>query len=574
MQNRLAEKVKRFPRKPGVYLFKDADGKVLYVGKAKRLRDRVHSYFVEGRDDRPQIRFLLKRTSDIDFIVTDTEKESLLLENSLIKEHRPRYNIQLRDDKSYVSIRIGAEHPSPGIWLTRRVRKDGAYYFGPYDSGTAAREAVDAITRHFRLRSCTDTEFANRVRPCLKHDVGRCTAPCVGRVSKEDYAAQVAEAEMFLRGQSAELIRILSRRMMEASESMRFEEAARLRDVVAMMRGLVEKQNVVRHGGGDHDVIGVSIIERQAAVCLLTVRGGTLLGKRIFRMADAAGEAPKIIEEFLLARYGGQGELPPLIVVSIAPDAMREIESILGERRGGRVELRKPVRGEMRELSELADKNAREAIVARGRSPVLSETLENLGARLGAGRPLDVVECVDISNLSGREAVGSVVVFVNGEPDKSRYRIYNIRTLDTPDDYAMMYETLSRRYGAEGEGGRAAARQDRALPDLLLVDGGKGQLAVARRVMEEMGLRIPLASIAKAHPPRQRDGASQSAGSQGGRGEKKGHADQIFIPDRMNPLGFKRGSRELLFLMRVRDEAHRFGITAHRRRRAKAALSQ
>ncbi len=196
----LTEKISSFPRRPGVYLFRDASGAVLYVGKAKSLRDRVKSYFVAGRDDRPQIRFLLRRTADIDFIVTDTEKEALLLENTLIKEHRPRYNISLRDDKSYVSIRIGEEHGFPGISLTRRIRKDGARYFGPYDSGFAAREAVEAITRYFRVRSCTDTEFANRVRPCLKHDIGRCTAPCVGRVSNENYAAQVAQALMFLVG--------------------------------------------------------------------------------------------------------------------------------------------------------------------------------------------------------------------------------------------------------------------------------------------------------------------------------------------------------------------------------------
>ena len=551
----LTEKIPSFPRRPGVYLFRDASGAVLYVGKAKSLRDRVKSYFVAGRDDRPQIRFLLRRTADIDFIVTDTEKEALLLENTLIKEHRPRYNISLRDDKSYVSIRIGEEHGFPGISLTRRIRKDGARYFGPYDSGFAAREAVEAITRYFRVRSCTDTEFANRVRPCLKHDIGRCTAPCVGRVSNENYAAQVAQALMFLEGKSGELLEILKAKMQEASEAQEYEEAARYRDAVSMLSGMLEKQKAVRHGGGDRDAVGVASVGRQTAVCALAVRAGALVGKRVHLMADAAGDESELVEEFLLARYREGTDIPPVLLVGARLEGTSAVASLLSERRGGKVEVKRPMRGEMRNLVELAATNAREALLLRKKLPELSDTLENLGRRLGLRGAPDLIECVDISNLSGREAVGSVVVFAGGEPDKSRYRIYNIRTLDTPDDYGMMTEVLSRRYSAEGgAGARARARQDRTLPDLLLVDGGKGQLAVARKVVEEMGLPIPVAAIAK--------------------GEKKGRADQIFVPGRKNPLKLKRGSKELLLLMRVRDEAHRFGIGAHRRRRIRKTLGR
>lgn len=539
--------------KPGVYLFRDAGGAVLYVGKAKRLRDRVKSYFVPGRDDRPQIRFLLRRTADVDFIVTATEKEALLLENTLIKEHRPRYNVSLRDDKSYISIRIGAEHPSPGISLTRRIRKDGALYFGPYDSGLAAREAVDAITRHFRVRSCTDTEFANRVRPCLKFDIGRCTAPCVGKVSAGEYKAQVSQAAMFLAGQSSQLIGILSKRMSEASVATKYEEAARLRDAIAMLEGMLEKQDAVRHGGRNYDAVGMAAVGRYSAICSLSVRGGTLIGKRVFVLSDFAGDEAGLVGEFILARYRDGAEIPPALFLSNKPEAAAALASVLSDRRGSRVRLAVPSKGEMMRLVELACTNAREAIIERMRSPVLSDTLERLGRRLKLGRAPDTIDCVDISNLSGREAVGSVVVFSGGEPNKSLYRIYNIRTLDTPDDYGMMREVLLRRYAAEGgKGARASARMDRPLPDLLLVDGGLGQLAVARRVIEELGLPIGIAAIAK--------------------GEKKGRADQVFIPNRKNPLALKRGSRELLFLMRIRDEAHRFGIGAHRRRRIKKAI--
>lgn len=549
----LRDKIAAFPRRPGVYLFKDAKGSVLYVGKARRLRDRVKSYFVPGRDERPQIVFLLKRTADIDFIVTDTEKEALLLENTLIKEHRPRYNVSLRDDKSYVSIRIGAEHPFPGIGLTRRIRKDGALSFGPYDSGLAAREAVEAITRFFRVRSCSDTEFANRVRPCLKFDIGRCTAPCVGRVTTADYAAQVEEATMFLRGRRSELLQRIKAQMAAASDALCYEEAARLRDVISLLKGMLEQQKVVRHGGGDHDAVGVARAGSKAAICAFSVRGGALLRKRLFRLAESAGDDAKLIEEFLLARYRDAAEIPPRILLSVKPEAAAAIAAILSDRRNAKVYLATPQRGEMLRLVELAAANAREALAKRPGDADLDAVLERLGRKLKLVHPPELVECLDISNLSGREAVGSLVVFAGGEPDKTRYRIYNIRTLATPDDYGMMHEVLVRRYAAEGgRGARLAARLDRALPDLLLVDGGKGQLAVARRVLEEMGLTVPIAAIAK--------------------GEKKGRADQVFIPGRKNPLALKRGSKELLFLMRVRDEAHRFGITAHRKRRIKKTL--
>ncbi len=549
----LSDRIKSFPRRPGVYLFKSAKGEVLYVGKAKRLRDRVRSYFGKSGDERPQVKFLIKRTADIECIVTDTEREALLLEHTLIKRHKPRYNIDLRDDKTYISIRIGAEHASPGISLTRRIKKDGALYFGPYDSATAAREAVDQITRYFQIRTCTDREFANRIRPCLKYDIGRCTAPCVGKVSSKDYAAQVDEAKMFLSGRSSELANLLKAKMREASESQKYEDASRLRDAIIMLEGVMEQQAVVRRKGGDHDAIAIARSGKNSAICIMQVRSGALIGQRSFTFAQSCEDERGALEEFLIQHYREGSKIPEKIYLQHKPEGAKAAADILSERRGAKVSISVPSRGEMARLVELARTNAIETLAIKAKQRTEADTLERLSRLLKVRGPLETIECVDISNLGGREAVGSLVAFTAGMPDKSRYRTYNIRTKDTPDDYAMMFETLSRRFRAE-VGLRQTHKRYVPPPDLLLIDGGKGQLAVAARALKECGMSIPVAAIAK--------------------GETRGHADQIFIPGRKNPLNLKRGSKELLLLMRIRDEAHRFGINAHRKRRLKALTKQ
>lgn len=541
----LPEKAKSFPRKPGVYLFRGAKDEVLYVGKAKSLRDRVRSYFLSGRDDRPQVAFLLKRTRDIEFIVTDSEKEALLLENTLIKRHRPRYNLQLRDDKSYVSIRIGAEHPFPGISLTRRAKKDGAIYFGPYDSSTAAREAVEQIVKFFRVRTCRDREFANRIRPCLKFDIGRCTAPCVKNVSIKDYERQVEEARMFLSGRSAELIKRLKEKMKRASEDMRYEDASRFRDAISMLKDVRERQKVVIHAGGDHDAIGLARKGDDVSICALRVRGGLLLERRVFHSAHSPSDDSKLLEEFLMQRYREGTDIPPRILLFSKPEGKKPIAEILSERRAKAVTVSVPSRGPMRRLVELACTNASEALAQTNLIKNEEDALRRLAGKIGLREQIENIECVDISNLSGREAVGSVVSFVHGVPDKANYRTYNIRTVDEPDDYGMMREVLSRRF---------IDRIDRRLPDLLLVDGGKGHLAVAIGVMKELSLSVPLVAIAKA--------------------KGKDDTDRVFLPGRKNPLKLKKGSKELLLLMRIRDEAHRFAIKAHRRRHSKKTISE
>jgi excinuclease ABC subunit C len=547
----LTDQAKEFPRMPGVYLFRDGGDKVIYVGKAKNLRSRVRSYFSKRADDRPQIAFLLKRAKDIEFIVTDTEREALLLENTLIKKHNPRYNLSLRDDKSYISIRIGVEHEAPRISLTRRVVGDGAQYYGPYDSSAAAREAVEQIVRFFKLRTCRDRDYANRVRPCLKYDIGRCTAPCTGCVSLERYALQVEEAQLFLKGRSRELIKRLKGQMAIASSEMEYEAAAHLRDTIGMLEELLEKQKVVRHGGRDHDVIAIAETEFGRAICLMHVSGGTLTARRIYPLVDVCGQTGSVMEEFILRSYVEAADMPPMIALSHRPESIPALEEILTKRRGSSVRLRVPSRGPMKRLVDLAVTNASEALIHKAKGRTVLEVLESLGSRLGLaeGAP-EYIECLDISNLSGREAVGSLVVFRDGRPAKTLYRIYNIHTIDTPDDYEMMREVIGRRFNPEVASDGSSRAADRPMPDLLLIDGGRGHLATVERVLGDMGVVIPLAAIAKG----------------GGR-----DPDRIFIPGRKNSLKLKKGDPELLLFMRIRDEAHRFGIAAHRKKRGKKA---
>src|SRR3989338_3787909 len=544
----LTEQARTFPTSPGVYLFKGKKNEMLYVGKAKNLKKRIQAYFF-GKDDRTQISFLLKKASQLEFIVTATEKEALLLENTLIKQHRPHYNIDLRDDKNYISIRIGLEHSSPGIATTRRVIKDGASYFGPYASAAGAREAVDQITRFFRVRTCTDREFSNRVRPCLKYDIGRCTAPCVKLVSKEAYAHQVEDAVLFLRGRSRELLHRLKERMDEASLQAHFEEAARMRDALFLLEGLNAKQKVVVHGGGDYDAISFARVGDDVSLCLLMVRHGALLDRLQYRFHQIKSEDDDLLSDFLIQHYLKRSDIPPEILIPFSFEGQQAGEELLREKSGRAVRLITPKRGLKRDMVLLAERNAQEELKRlREKKEGIEEILSQLAQKLGLSNIPRVVECVDISNLSGREAVGSLVCFVDGEPQKNRYRLYTIRSLNTPDDYGMMMEVLKRRFGVEASGLYLP------FPDILLIDGGKGQLAVALRALEEIGVTgLSVAAIAKAKEERE--------------------SDQIYIPLRKNPVTFKKGSKELLYLMRIRDEAHRFGLKTHRKQRTRKMLT-
>ena len=534
----LIEQVRQFPKKPGVYLMKDKEGRTIYVGKAKNLRARVLSYFQKPtQKERYQIGFLMRKVCTLETIVTDNEKEALLLENTLIKEHQPRYNLFLKDDKSYVSLKLSEQHPFPGLFITHKILKDGSLYFGPYTSATALRETVHFLTRHFQLRTCNDREFANRSRPCLEHDMKRCSAPCVAKIAQADYRQQVEAVKLFLQGKKTELIPWLQTQMQKASESQGYEEAARCRDMLAYMKATREAQKAVQYGKGDYDAVGIAQKNESAAVVVLTIRQGILLDQKRFVFLRAVGTPEELLEQFIFQHYGTVLEMPPQIFVSAAVPLER-----IKERP---VAIKKPRRGLYAKMVALAVKNA--AIYLNNRRVMDIESfLESLQNRLELQTVPRTIECVDISNLQGKQAVGSLVAFTDGEPDKSRYRKFKIRLPEEPNDYAMMREVLSRRLTREGE--------KWVWPDLLMVDGGKGHLAVAVKVLADLGAHsLPVVAIAKE--------------------KEKREADKIYLPGRMNPVNLKIGAPELLYLMRIRDEAHRFGIAYHRQLRSKNLLA-
>ena len=554
----LPDKIRNFPKTFGVYLMKDRHGEVLYIGKAKDLRSRVSSYFKtpsppvgegqgEGKKERYQIAFLMRRVADIDFVVTDSEKEALLLENTLIKKHKPRYNIFFKDDKSYVSLKLNIGHPFPGLYVTRDIKKDGSLYFGPYASAGALRQTVDLLTKHFQLRTCSDHEFANRSRPCLEYHIGRCTAPCVGKVAAKNYQSQVEETHLFLEGRRKELLQKLKMKMKMESDQMHYEEAAKIRDLIATVHETLEKQKVVRHGGKDFDAVGFYASSEKIAFCVLLVRKGILLDRKKFVFFTPFSSCDELITAFLLQYYGTVLDIPPTIYIP-NPLQEREAFSLIP------ANIVSPQKGEKAKMVALAEHNAEEWLEAQ-KEPENEETLlQRLGEKLSLMQPPHWIECVDISNLQGEEAVGSLVCFSGKKPLKNRYRKFKIRLTEGPNDYAMMVEVLSRRFKRALIAASEEEKQKWSLPDLLLVDGGKGQLQIALRVLADLGLHsLPVVAIAKAKE-----------------GEE---ADKIFIPGRKNPLSFRSDSPELLYLMRIRDEAHRFAITYHRRLRAFRALA-
>lgn len=547
----------QFSTRPGVYLMKDGDGAILYVGKAKNLRARLRSYLRADADGRPQIRFLLAKVASVETIVTDTEKEALILENTLIKAHHPRYNLDLRDDKTYVSIRLDPRDPFPALQMARRVSKDGALYFGPFSSGAAVRETLKQIYRIFPLRHHATEVCARRRRPCLFYQIGQCSGPCHGKISSADYAELVRGAVAFLSGREDDVLRQLREQMRAAAAGMRFEEAALLRDRIAAIEKTLERQKVMTHGGGDSDVFGLYGDGHEYEIVVLLLRKGRLLDRRNYRVQKVL----EVEEQELLAsavqRFYGENDFIPEQILTAKPLVDAELlAEWLADRRGGKVALFSPQRGEKLGLIELACRNAADLFGVRHATvdgeAVISEIAEQLGLRQLPRR----MECFDISNLSGQSIVGSMVVFTDAKPDKDQYRRYEVTTVSgAPDDYAAMREVLLRRL----ERGIAEGN----LPQLIVVDGGKGQLGILEELVAELGLTesIDLASIAKAR-------AGAAAGGSALRSEER-----FFRPGSGEPILLPRGSVALLALERLRDEAHRFALRYHRQKRAKNLLA-
>ncbi len=536
-------KVKDFPESPGVYLMKDAQGRVIYVGKANNLKKRVQSYFRE-KDERHQVRFLMNRVADIETVVTETEKEAFLLENTLIKKHRPRYNIQLKDDKNYASIRLSMKDRFPRVTITRTIRKDGSLYFGPYTSATAARETVEFIERHFRLRTCSDREFANRVRPCLQHQIHRCDAPCVGLIDETGYRQIADQVRLFLQGKKGDLLEALEKEMRRQAEAEAFEKAARTRDLTLSIRETLEKQTVARHDWKDRDVVAYHREGERITFCILPVREGKVSDSLLYHL-KGQGEDSDLVESFLGQFYREERHLPDEILLS-QPIANAEVlRQILSERRGKPVAILAPQKGIKSDLTHLAEKNAQEGFRRRaGKTEEMREILDGLQETLGLMNFPQQIECFDISNLAGQEAVGSLVCFVEGMPNKEGYRRFKIKTVEGPNDFAMMKEILKRRL----------LRTEWQRPDLIVVDGGKGQLGVVLAVLGELNITgIDLIALAK-----EKEGEDQ---------------DKVFLPGRKNPVLLGRRSSLLHLLMRIRDEAHRFAISYHRKLRERKMMT-
>jgi excinuclease ABC subunit C len=552
----LEAKLAQMPSQPGVYLMKNEEGTILYVGKAKNLRSRVRSYFRKSGDGRFRIQFLIPNVEDIEFLVTDTEKEALILENTLIKAHKPRFNVNFRDDKSYVNLRLDPRDRYPRLTVVRRPARDGALYFGPYASSQSVRETLRTLSRIFPLRLCTDHVFNSRTRPCLYYQIHRCSAPCVpGHVSDEEYGALVEQTALFLKGRDEDLAKMLYAQMRDASEALRYEEAGRIYRRIGAIERTIERQKVTSGQERDQDVFGFFREADNVEIQRLTIRGGKLLGGKSDLFAEQLSPDADILESYINQYYAEGQELPEEVLLPFALEGREGLADLLSERRGKRVSVLVPERGEKRALVAMATKNAELSFQARkDRERSQQSTLEQLQERLHLRNFPRRIECFDMSNIQGTNPVGAMVAFTDGEPDKARYRKFQVKTVEGPDDFASMYEVLSRRYT------RALEEDD--LPDLIMVDGGKGQLNIAQAVLWELGIETPdLISIAKSRlKPMQ------------GTEQKHRTDERFFIPGRKNPVILPANCAGLFLLQRVRDEAHRFAITYHKSRRAKAAV--
>ena len=544
------EKVKSIPQSTGVYLLKDAKGRTIYIGKAKNLRSRVQSYLGKGEyDQRPQIANLVIDAVDVDYIVARNEREALVLENSLIKQKKPKYNIRLKDDKNYLSLRIDPRENFPRLSLTRRVLKDGAIYYGPFASAGALKKAKRFIHKIFPLRDCTDQKFKrHEERPCLNYYMGLCLGPCAGRSDKEKYREVVDQMRMFLKGEKRQIIKHIKDSMQKASDEMKYEEAAKYRDQIMLLERNIDGQMFVTPGTQDKDVVGFHREGQRAEFSILFFRGGSLVDNSTYSFKNAVGEDNEVLEEFLSQFYGGNRFVPKEIIVPLKIDRIKEIGTWLSEKQGYKVRIHSPERGKKLKELELANRNSLESF-QRKYADELKEVdiLERIKSSLQLKRLPSAIECFDISNTQGSTAVASMVRFEGGQPAKDAYKRFKIKSVQGPNDYASMHEVLSRRLTrADQEGWET--------PDLILIDGGKGQLNIAQSVLDELGHsdNVDLASIAKSR--------------------EEGEGDKLYIYGRKNPIIFSKNSEALFLLMRIRDEAHRFAITYHKNLRGKRAL--
>ncbi len=548
------------PTSPGVYLMKDAEGRVIYVGKAKNLRARVRQYFQEGTSDfRAFIGLLGGLLASLETVVARSEKEALLLERELIRSHEPRFNVIWKDDKQYLCLRIDPSHEYPWVQVVRNFAKDGARYFGPYHSASAARQTLRVVNRHFRLRTCRDSVLYHRTRPCLEYQIGRCPAPCVFEIDRDAYKESVGDVIMFLEGKGQELAEKLEGRMWSAADATEYEAAAHYRNQLKAVQKTLEKQQVALEDQRDQDVFGLHREGEAVALALVEVRGGRVRDIASWYFENIAEDDAQLLEAAVMQRYrlthDEVAEVPEEVLVPLELDSRESLAELLSEKRSGKVRVVFPQRGDRASLLALAQDNAEHGFEEKRRSTgALERTLEALQEKLHLKRLPARMECFDISNLGAQLIVGSRVVFVGGQPAKKLYRHYRVESTEGQDDFASLFEVLKRRFS------RGIKEAD--LPDLVVIDGGKGQLNQARAVLKDLGIEsVELISLAKSRI----EGTDLE--------DRPFYSpERVFLPGAKEPIVLKQTSPELLLLARLRDEAHRFAITFHRELRQKSRL--
>jgi len=544
------QQLKALPAKPGIYIFKDKEGKVIYVGKANNLNNRVRSYLGAPSSLSAKVRKLVSKIRDFEFIVTDSEQEALILECNMIKKYTPHYNISLKDNKTFPYLKININDDWPSVYVTRRVQKDGAKYFGPFASSGSVRKTLRLIEQIFPFRSCSKQIEGKDKRPCLDYYIHRCLGPCIGAVEKQEYHDVINEVILFLQGKQEIILRELNARMNAAATQLHFERAALLRDQIKAIEAVIEGQKIAAKLQGEKDVIALAQNKEQTYVEILSVRNSKLIGQDHFIMEGTHGESlGQILTSFVKQYYASASHIPRLILLQHPVDEPAVLSKWLGQQRGGRVELQVPQRGAKRKLVDTATDNAAQRLVLAQakemKTEVITSGLRELKQKLRLPKMPRRIECYDVSNIQGTLAVSSMVVLEKGRPKPAHYRRFRIKTVLGADDYAMIQETLRRRFKRGLTGGSTWA----LIPDLVLIDGGKGQLNAALELSKELGLdSIPIASLAKEN-------------------------EEVFIPGDRKPVYIPKDSPALHILQRARDEAHRFALSYHRRLRRKEGIT-
>ncbi len=549
------EQLKQLPQSPGIYIFKDPTGKIIYVGKASSLENRVKSYFYNQAQHTPKTRRLVRNIADLEFYVTNTEEEAIILEYNFIQRHQPFYNVRLKDGKSFPYLKISLNEEWPRAFLTRQVQEDGGRYFGPFSSAKSLRQTIKVLRGIFPLRSCTTPINGTKQRPCLNYHIHLCPGPCIGAITRQEYMEIIRQVILFLEGKQEQVVRMLETRMRKASEALDFEKAGTYRDQIQSINRIIENQSLATKAKGELDVIAFVTERDHAFVQVFFIRGSKLIGRESFTLQGVDSEEPEqIMTGFIKQFYGSASYIPPLLLLQHKVEDKVIIEEWLRGKRGSSVKIQVPSRGNKKQLVDIVARNANQGLLQMKikrqiNSSDISKGLSEIKKELGLPRKPVRMECYDISNIQGKAAVGSMVVFENGKPKSSDYRRFRIQTVPGADDYAMLREVLRRRLKrARNNGDSKPDKNWDKIPDLVLIDGGKGQLNAVFEVMKETGAEsIPLASIAKQN-------------------------EEIFLPGKSKPVILQPGSQGLQMLQRLRDEAHRFAITYHKNLRNRQTI--